>query len=125
MRSVDANINHGACNSDLSLMSLQNPAPSSADCDVITAQVLATNFEVVVVTAGSCLTFSYKACPGFFCSLCVTLNTTTDFIGNQLDNAEALCEDNNQAGSILGQDPPQWEAGFTYAGDSLPTYDVC
>lgn len=87
-------------------------------------QVLSTN-DTLVVSAGSCLTFSYRTCEGFFCSLCQQLTTTTDFIGNELDTAEALCVTNSQAGTIVGEDAPQWDAGFIYAGQSLPTYDVC
>ncbi|SPQ27102.1 a1fae60d-66bf-4313-bb7a-55df6bfb6296 [Thermothielavioides terrestris] len=103
-----------------------NPSqvPSIADCDVVVEQVLSTSDELVV-TANSCLTFSYNTCQAFFCSLCETLITTTDFIGNELDTTEALCLQNGQAGTIVGEDAPQWDAGFTYEGQPLPTYDVC
>jgi len=77
------------------------------------------------VAANSCLVFSFRTCQGFFCSLCTTLGTTTDFIGNQLDTIDALCLGSGQVGTIVGQDPPQWDAGFTYQGDGLPSYDVC
>ncbi|EOO00277.1 hypothetical protein UCRPA7_4193 [Phaeoacremonium minimum UCRPA7] len=69
--------------------------------------------------------FSYQTCEGFFCSLCETLQTNTDFIGNQLSTAEALCVSNGDAGTVVGEDPPQWDAGFVYTGNGLPTYDVC
>ncbi|KXX82002.1 hypothetical protein MMYC01_201503 [Madurella mycetomatis] len=103
-----------------------NPSevPSPEDCDVIVDQVLSSSDELIV-TANACLVFSFRTCQGFFCSLCETLSTTTDFIGSQLDTVDALCVENGQAGAIVGEDPPQWDAGFTYAGAPLPTYDVC
>jgi hypothetical protein len=91
---------------------------------VIIDQVYASD-ETLVVNANACLTFVYKSCQGFFCSLCETLATTTDFVGNQLDSAEALCVADGNAGTVVGEDPPQWDAGFVNAGDGLPTYDVC
>ncbi|KAK3990787.1 hypothetical protein QBC44DRAFT_264277 [Cladorrhinum sp. PSN332] len=101
-----------------------NPRPSSQDCDVVVDQVLASNDDLIV-SASSCLVFSFRTCQGFFCSLCQTLSTNTNFIGNQLDTVDALCIENGQTGSIVGEDPPQWDAGFTYAGEGLPFYDVC
>ncbi|KAK3320420.1 hypothetical protein B0T19DRAFT_240376 [Cercophora scortea] len=101
-----------------------NPSPKSSDCGTIIDQVLASNDDLEV-TANACLLFSFGTCQAFFCSLCTTLATTTDFIGNELDTLDALCLDNGQVGTIVGQDAPQWDVGFTYAGDSLPTYDVC
>lgn len=79
----------------------------------------------LIVSASSCLVFTFRTCQGFFCSLCQTLSTSTDFIGNQLDTVDALCVENGQSGTIVGEDPPQWDAGFTYAGAGLPLYDVC
>ena len=58
-------------------------------------------------------------------SLCADMDTTTDFIGNQLNTAEALCLDDNLDASIVGEDDPQWDAGFVSSGEGLPTYDVC
>jgi hypothetical protein len=81
--------------------------------------------ETLVVNPNSCLTFVYESCEGFFCSLCETLATTTDFVGNQLDSAEALCVADGSTGTVVGEDEPQWDAGFVNAGDELPTYDVC
>ncbi|KAJ9143364.1 hypothetical protein NKR23_g6694 [Pleurostoma richardsiae] len=102
-----------------------NPAPSDADCSVIIDQVYGSNDDVAVA-AGSCLVFAYQTCQGFFCSLCETLTTTTDFVGNQLATAEALCvAAGGQDGTVVGEDAPQWDAGFVYAGEGLPTYDVC
>ncbi|KAK3938882.1 hypothetical protein QBC46DRAFT_355536 [Diplogelasinospora grovesii] len=101
-----------------------NPAPADADCNVIIDQVLASG-DSLVIAQNACLTFVYQTCEGFFCSLCDTLSTTTDFIGNQLDSAETLCVSQGQTGTIIGEDAPQWDAGFVYNGDSLPTYDVC
>jgi len=101
-----------------------NPRPSSADCTAIVNQVSSSDDEVIIA-ANSCLVYSYGTCQGFFCSLCDTLDTSTSFIGSQLDNVVALCVENGQAGSIVGEDAPQWDAGFTYAGQGLPTYDVC
>ncbi|KAL2019766.1 hypothetical protein VTK56DRAFT_9210 [Thermocarpiscus australiensis] len=101
-----------------------NPSPSTADCDGIVNQILSSSGEFIIA-AGSCRVFSYRACQGFFCSLCQTLSTTTDSVGNQLDTVDALCAENCQAGTIAGEDPPQWDAGFAYSGTGLPTYDVC
>ena len=77
------------------------------------------------MTERACLVFSFRTCQGFFCSLCGTLSTSTDFIGNQLDTVDILCVSNGQVGTIVGEDVPQWDAGFTYVGASLPIYDVC
>lgn len=104
--------------------SSQNPSPRTADCKVIVNQVLSTDDEIIIA-ANSCLVYSYKTCQAFFCSLCSTLDTSTQFIGSQLDTVDALCVENGQAGSIVGEDAPQWDAGFTYAGQGLPTFDVC
>ncbi|KAM7205862.1 hypothetical protein V8F33_000692 [Rhypophila sp. PSN 637] len=101
-----------------------NSALKVSDCQTVIDQVLESNDELIV-TANSCLVFSFRTCQGFFCSLCQTLGTSTDFIGNQLDTIDALCLGGGQVGSIVGQDPPQWDAGFTYINDGLPTYDVC
>jgi hypothetical protein len=79
----------------------------------------------VVVAKNQCLTFIYQTCKGFFCALCQTLSTTTDFIGNQLDSAEFLCVSNGQAGAVVGESAPQWDAGFVYATNGLPSYNVC
>ena len=101
-----------------------NPAPSSNDCSAITKNVLATATDLVVA-ANSCLVFTYNTCAGFFCSLCETLTTSTDFIGSQLDTVDALCVSNNQAGTIVGDSAPQYQVGFIRNGASLPNYDVC
>lgn len=111
--------------SDLKLTSApQNPSPSTADCKVIVNQVLSTDDELLIAP-NSCLVYSYRTCQGFFCSLCETLSTTTQFIGSQLDTVDALCVEGGQAGTIVGESAPQWDAGFTYAGQGLPTFDVC
>lgn len=109
---------------DLELTSLQNPSPASADCRVVVDQVLSTNDELIIAP-NACMVFSYQTCQAFFCSLCQKLATSTGFIGTQLDTVDALCVQNGQAGTIVGEDAPQWDAGFTYLGDSLPTFDVC
>ncbi|KAH6848006.1 hypothetical protein B0I37DRAFT_431983 [Chaetomium sp. MPI-CAGE-AT-0009] len=101
-----------------------NPSPATADCKVIVNQVLSTDDEFIIA-ANSCLVYSFGTCQAFFCSLCETLSTTTTFIGSQLDTVDALCVENGQAGTIVGEDAPQWDAGFTYAGEGLPTFDVC
>ncbi|KAL2167361.1 hypothetical protein VTG60DRAFT_1394 [Thermothelomyces hinnuleus] len=98
--------------------------PSVEDCNTIVSEVLSTDNEVIIA-ANSCLVYSFGTCQGFFCSLCDTLDTSTQFIGTQLDNVVALCVEHGQAGSIVGEDAPQWDAGFTYAGEGLPTFDVC
>jgi len=77
------------------------------------------------VAQGSCLVFSYRTCQGFFCSLCSTLTTSTDFIGSQLDTVDALCVSGGQAGTIVGDEVPQYELGFIRSGGTLPNYDVC
>ncbi|KAK4645084.1 hypothetical protein QC761_311370 [Podospora bellae-mahoneyi] len=101
-----------------------NPAPRPQDCDVIVDQVSSSN-DLLIVSASSCLVFSFGTCQAFFCSLCTTLTTDTNFIADQLDIVDALCVEGGQTGSIVGEDAPQWDAGFTYAGAGLPFYDVC
>jgi len=102
-----------------------NPSPATADCKVVVGQVLSSPDDEFIIAANSCLVFSYQSCQAFFCSLCETLTTTSGFIGGQLDTVDALCVENGQAGTIVGEDAPQWDAGFTYAGQGLPTFDVC
>jgi len=101
-----------------------NPAPASADCGVIVKNVLATGNDLVVARS-SCLVFSYRTCQAFFCSLCSTLTTSTDFIGNQLDTVDALCVADGKAGTIVGEVSPQYQLGFTRAGSGLPNYENC
>lgn len=101
-----------------------NPAPASADCGVIVKNVLATGNDLVVARS-SCLVFSYRTCQAFFCSLCSTLTTSTDFIGNQLDTVDALCVADGKAGTIVGEESPQYQLGFTRAGSGLPNYENC
>ena len=102
----------------------QKPSPSAADCRVVVNQVLSTDDEIIIAP-NSCLVFTFRTCQAFFCSLCEILDTSTQFIGSELDTIEALCVENGQAGTIVGEDAPQWDAGFTYAGQGLPTFDVC
>jgi hypothetical protein len=103
----------------------QNPAPTSADCDTVISQVYASS-ETLVLSASTCLVFDYGTCRGFFCALCEQLATSSDFVGNQLSSVASLCVDSGQAGAIVGEDPPQWDAGFVYQGGDLPGYDdVC
>lgn len=102
-----------------------SPEPVDADCNVIIDQVYASDDESLVLSSGTCLSFVYQTCEGYFCALCSTISTNTDFIGNQLDSAEDLCVAGGQDGSIIGEDAPEWDAGFVRSGDSLPTYDVC
>ncbi|KAK0614362.1 hypothetical protein B0T14DRAFT_570304 [Immersiella caudata] len=101
-----------------------NPAPASADCGVIVKNVLATGNDLVVARS-SCLVFTYRTCQAFFCSLCSTLTTSTDFIGNQLDTVDALCVADGKAGTIVGEESPQYQLGFTRAGSGLPNYENC
>ncbi|KAK0705489.1 hypothetical protein B0H67DRAFT_649815 [Lasiosphaeris hirsuta] len=98
--------------------------PKSSDCGIITSTVLASATDLIVAPA-SCLVFAFGSCQGFFCSLCSMLATSTDFIGSQLDLADALCVSNGQAGTIVAQDAPQWDAGYVRAGTGLPGYDLC
>ncbi|KAI1139483.1 hypothetical protein F5Y05DRAFT_323988 [Hypoxylon sp. FL0543] len=100
------------------------PAPSDSDCNTIIDNVIALD-QPITIASNACLTFQYGTCWGFFCSLCETLSTDTSFIGNQLISAEALCVANGQIGTIVGNDAPQWQAGFVYEGAGLPDYDVC
>ncbi len=93
---------------------------------MIIDQVYNSNDDGLVISANACLTFVYQTCEGYFCSLCGTLQSDTTFIGNQLNSAEDLCiSQGGKAGTIIGEDAPQWDAGFVRAGNSLPTYDVC
>ncbi|KAI0879859.1 uncharacterized protein GGS22DRAFT_193840 [Annulohypoxylon maeteangense] len=101
-----------------------SPAPGDSDCNNIINEVFALD-QPITITSNACLTFQYGTCWGFFCSLCQTLSTDTNFIGNQLISAEALCVANGQIGTIVSQDVPQWQAGFVYQGAGLPDYDVC
>ncbi|KAI1493107.1 hypothetical protein F5X96DRAFT_285938 [Biscogniauxia mediterranea] len=105
-----------------------NPAPAASDCDVVISQVFAAD-QSLTITASSCLLFQYGTCWGFFCSLCQQLSTSTSFIGGQLSTAESLCISNSaggQTGTVVGEDAPQWQAGFVYQGRGLPNYaDVC
>src|SRR4051812_8069875 len=102
----------------------QNPAPASADCSIIVKNVLATGNDLVVARS-SCLLFTYKTCQAFFCSLCSTLTTSTDFIGSQLDTVDALCVSDGKAGTIVGEVAPQYQLGFTRSGNGLPNYENC
>ncbi|KAK3371006.1 hypothetical protein B0T24DRAFT_530403 [Lasiosphaeria ovina] len=110
--------------SDFYECSTTSPAPNDADCQVI-ANSLKASSEDIVVAQNACLTFSFATCQGFFCSLCGTLQTSTDFIGNQLDLVEGLCVANGQSGTIVSDQSPQWDAGFVVTGSGLPSYDVC
>ncbi|KAL8409493.1 hypothetical protein RB594_007797 [Gaeumannomyces avenae] len=101
-----------------------NPAPRSQDCNVIIDQVYAANQDILIPT-NACVIFEFGTCRGFFCSLCTNLRVNTNFIGNQLLTADTLCVSNGQAGTAVGTEPPQWDAGFVRAGAGLPSYDVC
>lgn len=95
-----------------------------SDCQVVADQVRSTG-QTSVVQARACLTFNYQTCQGFFCALCETLAVTSDFIANQLDQVEFLCVADGKAGAIVGENAPQWSAGFVRAGNGLPSYNVC
>ncbi|KAI0406267.1 hypothetical protein F4802DRAFT_596291 [Xylaria palmicola] len=102
-----------------------NP-PRASDCNTVVNNVLASD-QGLVIAPGACLLFQFQTCWGFFCALCERLGTDTDFIGSQLSNAQTLCVSGGAAGTIVGEDAPQWEAGFIRAGGQLPNYagDVC
>ncbi|KAI0456037.1 hypothetical protein F5B21DRAFT_169464 [Xylaria acuta] len=102
-----------------------NP-PAASDCNIIINNVLASD-QALVIAPGACLLFQFSTCWGFFCSLCERLGTDTDFIGSQLQTAQTLCVSGGAAGTIVGEDAPQWEAGFIRANGQLPNYadDVC
>ncbi|TPX07811.1 uncharacterized protein E0L32_010498 [Thyridium curvatum] len=101
------------------------PAPSDADCQTVVNNVLASNGNLLIAD-NSCVTYSAGTCTGFFCALCQTMATSTDFIANQLSSAEALCVAGGQAGTVVGDSAPQWSAGFVQSGQGLPNYnDIC
>ncbi|KAI0539197.1 hypothetical protein GGR58DRAFT_500459 [Xylaria digitata] len=102
-----------------------NP-PRSSDCTVVINNVFAAD-QATVIAPGACLLFQFNTCWGFFCSLCELLGTDTTFIGNQLLNAQTLCVNGGSAGTVVGEDAPQWEAGLIRANGQLPNYagDVC
>jgi hypothetical protein len=91
---------------------------------VITDNVYDTD-QTLVVTANACLVFQFGTCKGFFCALCETMETTSDFIANQLNTVEALCTSDGNNGAVVSDDPPEWDVGFVYSSEGLPTYDVC
>ncbi|KAK3396808.1 hypothetical protein B0T20DRAFT_500225 [Sordaria brevicollis] len=102
-----------------------SPPPTPSDCQTLVTQVSSSNQDLIV-TANSCLSFTYRSCQAFFCSLCTTISTSTDFIGNQLDTLEALCVENGQVGTIVGGEGGEgWDVGFLRVGGGLPGYDVC
>ncbi|KAI1803137.1 hypothetical protein F4811DRAFT_357157 [Daldinia bambusicola] len=101
-----------------------NPAPADNDCNNIIDEVFALD-QPLIIASNACLLFQFGTCWGFFCALCQQLSTDTNFVGNQLVSAEALCVAGGQAGTLVSPDRPQWEAGFIYQGGSLPTYNVC
>ncbi|KAI1278518.1 hypothetical protein F5Y07DRAFT_397544 [Xylaria sp. FL0933] len=102
-----------------------NP-PASSDCEAVISNVQAAD-QGIVIAPGACLLFQFNTCWGFFCSLCQRLGTSTDFIGSQLETAQTLCVSGGAAGTVVGEDAPQWEAGFVHSGGVLPNYagDVC
>ncbi|GAP90140.2 hypothetical protein SAMD00023353_0204060 [Rosellinia necatrix] len=104
----------------------QGTPPRASDCTVVINNVLASN-QALVIAPGACLLFQYSTCWGFFCSLCERLGTDTNFIASQLTTAQTLCVSGGSAGTIVGEDAPQWEAGFIRANGQLPNYagDVC
>lgn len=102
----------------------QDLRPDVADCNAIVSEV-SKDDNAVILAENACLVYTFGTCQGFFCSLCDTMETTTQFIGTQLDNVVALCVENGQPGTIVGEEAPQWQAGFTYAGEGLPSFDVC
>ncbi|KAI0445647.1 hypothetical protein F4803DRAFT_506826 [Xylaria telfairii] len=100
--------------------------PKASDCNTVITNVRATN-QALVIAPGACLLFQFGTCWGFFCSLCERLGTDTNFIGSQLSTAQTLCVNGGAAGTVVGEDAPQWEAGFIRANGQLPNYagDVC
>ncbi|KAI0484601.1 hypothetical protein GGR56DRAFT_33059 [Xylariaceae sp. FL0804] len=101
-----------------------NPEPVASDCASIISGVAALN-EELIVTAGSCLTFSYGTCGAFFCSLCEEMTTNTTTVSSELSEVDDLCVAGGQVGTIIDDSAPQFEVGFTYTGAAIPTYDVC
>lgn len=78
-----------------------------------------------ILNEGTCLAFTFSTCTGYFCSLCGQLATHTDFIASQFESVQGLCVEAGQAGTIVGEDAPQYETGFLHAGSGVPTYDIC
>ncbi|KAH8161897.1 hypothetical protein CIB48_g6360 [Xylaria polymorpha] len=104
----------------------QGNPPAASDCNTVITNVRAAN-QALVIAPGACLLFQFGTCWGFFCSLCERLGTDTDFIGSQLTTAQTVCVSGGAAGTVVGEDAPQWEAGFIRANGQLPNYsaDVC
>ncbi|KAK6845284.1 hypothetical protein PG995_015394 [Apiospora arundinis] len=101
-----------------------NPPPQPSDCNAIITSVRASKQDFIL-NEGTCLAFSSGTCTGYFCSLCGQLTTHTDFIASQFESVQGLCVEGGQAGTIVGEDAPQYETGFLRAGSGVPTYDVC
>ncbi|KAK8039037.1 hypothetical protein PG993_007448 [Apiospora rasikravindrae] len=101
-----------------------NPPPQPSDCNTVINQVQASNQDFIL-NEGTCLAFTFSTCTGYFCSLCGQLATHTDFIASQFESVQGLCVEGGQAGTIVGEDAPQYETGFLRAGSGVPTYDVC
>ncbi|KAK8130048.1 hypothetical protein PG999_002428 [Apiospora kogelbergensis] len=101
-----------------------NPPPQPTDCNAIINSVRASKQDFIL-NEGTCLAFSSGTCTGYFCSLCGQLATHTDFIASQFESVQGLCVEGGQAGTIVGEDAPQYETGFLRAGSGVPTYDVC
>ncbi|KAK7977728.1 hypothetical protein PG996_003781 [Apiospora saccharicola] len=103
---------------------LQSPPPQPSDCNTVIDQVQTSNQDFIL-NEGTCLAFTFSTCTGYFCSLCGQLATHTDFIASQFESVQGLCVEAGQAGTIVGEDAPQYETGFLRAGSGVPTYDVC
>ncbi|KAK8086823.1 hypothetical protein PG994_001797 [Apiospora phragmitis] len=101
-----------------------SPPPQPSDCNTVIDQVQASNQDFIL-NEGTCLAFTFSTCTGYFCSLCGQLATHTDFIASQFGSVQGLCVEGGQAGTIVGEDAPQYETGFLRAGSAVPTYDVC
>ncbi|KAK7920950.1 hypothetical protein PG985_008972 [Apiospora marii] len=101
-----------------------SPPPQPSDCNIVIDQVQASNQDFIL-NEGTCLAFTFSTCTGYFCSLCGQLATHTDFIASQFESVQGLCVEAGQAGTIVGEDAPQYETGFLRAGSGVPTYDVC
>ncbi|KAJ2989712.1 hypothetical protein NUW58_g3328 [Xylaria curta] len=102
-----------------------NP-PRANDCNTVITNVRAAN-QGLVIAPGACLLFQFSTCWGFFCALCERLGTDTNFIGSQLSTVQTLCVNGGSAGTVVGEAPPQWEAGFIRSNGQLPNYagEVC
>lgn len=69
--------------------------------------------------------YSSGTCRAFFCSLCGTLGTSTDFLTNQLNILQGVCLPSGRGGAVVGEGASGWQAGFGHVNGTLPFYEIC